>query len=135
MGLAHARVKLGNPRLPELSPIEVEAPADAAGVHLCLSEPVVRRFELQEHEKRSATFADGSRRPVSCVAPVGVSVANRPCFTGAMVPGEEPLLGTIPREDTDLVVLPETRRVVVNPANPNFAISVTKGVPIARPRR
>jgi hypothetical protein len=49
--------------------------------------------------------------------------------------GDEPWLGAIPMEDMDLVVLPKTRQVVVNPANPNFAVCVTKGVPIVRPIR
>lgn len=72
MGVAHARVMPGNPRLSGHSPIEVETPADAAAAYLSLPDPIVR---------------------------------------------------------------PKTRRVVVNPAAPNFAVSVTKGVPIARPRR
>jgi hypothetical protein len=40
MGLAYARVKLANPRLPELAPIEVDALADTGAVHLCLPERV-----------------------------------------------------------------------------------------------
>jgi hypothetical protein len=32
-------------------------------------------------------------------------------------------------EDMDLVVLHGTRQVAVNPANPNFAASMAKGLP------
>jgi hypothetical protein len=46
-----------------------------------------------------------------------------------MVLGDEALLGAIPMEDMDLVVLPGTQSVAVNPANPNFAASVAKGLP------
>jgi clan AA aspartic protease len=129
MGLAHARVKLANPRLPDLAPIEVDALADTGAVHLCLPEHVVLQLQLEEHEKREATFADGSRRLISYVGPVSVSFGNRLCFTGAMVLGDEPLLGAIPMEDMDLVVLPKTRQVTVNPAYPNFAGSIAKGLP------
>lgn len=129
MGLAHARVRLANPRLPDLSPVEVDALADSGAVHLCLPEHIVLQLQLEEHEKREATFADGSRRLISYVGPVSVSFANRLCFTGAMVLGDEPLLGAIPMEDMDLVVLPRTREVAVNPANPNFAVSIAKGLP------
>lgn len=45
-----------------------------------------------------------------------------------MVFGDEVLLGAIPMEDMDLVVLPGAQQVVVNPANPNIAVSIAKGV-------
>jgi hypothetical protein len=47
-------------------------------------------------------------------------------FTGALVLGDEVLLGAIPMEDMDLVVIPKTRTVDVNPASPNVATSVVK---------
>ncbi len=134
MGLSYARLKLANPRLPDLAPIEVNALADTGAVHLCRPEHVVLQLQLEEHEKREVTFADGSRQLVPYVGPVEVSFANRLCFTGAMVVGDEPLLGSIPMEDMDLVVLPKTREVAVNPANPNFAVSIAKGLPQSRAR-
>lgn len=127
MGISYARVKLANPRRPELAPIEVEAMADTGAVHLCLPQHVALQLQLEEHEKREVTFADGSRALAPYVGPISVSFANRICFTGAMVFGDEPLLGAIPMEDMDLVVLPKTRQVAVNPANPNFAGSIAKG--------
>jgi len=42
--------------------------------------------------------------------------------------GDETLLGAIPMEDMDLVVLPGTQQVAVNPANPNIAVSIAKVV-------
>jgi hypothetical protein len=63
------------------------------------------------------------------MGPLLVSFANRQCYTGAMVFGNKPLLGAIPMEDMDLVVLPKTRQVAVNPENPNFAVSIAKGLP------
>ena len=128
MGLAYARVKLANPRLPDLEPIEVEALADIGAVHLCLPEHVALQLRLEEQEKRDATFADGSRRPIAYVGPVKISFANRTCFTGAMVLGDEPLLGAIPTEDMDPVVLPRTPQVAVNPKS-EFCGSIAKGLP------
>jgi hypothetical protein len=43
-----------------------------------------------------------------------------------MVLGEETLLGAIPMEDMDLVVLPSRQTVDVNPANPNIPGSIAK---------
>lgn len=38
----------------------------------------------------------------------------------------EVLLGAIPKEDMDLIVIPKERRVKVNPENPNFAAAKAK---------
>ena len=38
--------------------------------------------------------------------------------------GEQALLGAIPIEDMDLVVVPKTREVIVNPDSPNIASSI-----------
>jgi clan AA aspartic protease len=128
MGLTYARVSLANPRRPELDPIEVDALADTGALHLCIPEHIAIQLLLDEQEKREITIADGSKHLVSYVGPVTVGFGKRRCFTGAMVRGNEPLLGAIPMEDMDLVVLPGTRTVAVNPANPNFATSVVKAV-------
>ena len=40
--------------------------------------------------------------------------------------GDQALLGAIPMEDMDLVVVPKTRAAVVNPDSPNVASSIAK---------
>jgi hypothetical protein len=60
---------------------------------------------------------------------VEVRCANRRCFTGAMVLGDEVLLGAIPMEDMDLVLQPQLQQLSVNPENPNVQLSVAKGTP------
>ena len=128
MGLTCARVSLANPRRPELDPIEVDALADTGALHLCTPEHIAIQLLLDEQEKREITIADGSKHLVFYVGPVTVGFGKRRCFTGAMVLGTEPLLGAIPMEGMDLVVLPGTRTAAVNPASPNFASSVVKTV-------
>lgn len=127
MGLAYARVKLVNARRPDLAAIEVDALADTGALHLCIPEHIALQLQLDELEKREVTIADGSKRLVSYMGPIIVSVHNRQCFAGAMVIGNQPLLGAIPMEDMDLVVLPGTRQVGVNPENPNIAGSIAMG--------
>jgi hypothetical protein len=51
---------------------------------------------------------------------------NRVGFGGAIVMGNEVLLGAIPMEDMDLVVSPKSRMVDVNPDSPNIACSIAK---------
>jgi hypothetical protein len=67
-------------------------------------EPVALQLQLRELERREVVLADDRRRRVPYMAPVEVRFANRRCFTGAMVLGDEVLLGTIPIEDMDLVL-------------------------------
>jgi clan AA aspartic protease len=133
MGLAYARVKLANPRLPDLEPVEVQALADTGSVHLGIPKHIAIQLKLEEFGRREAKFADGTRRDVSYVGPLSIFVANRRALAGAMVLGDQVLLGAIPMEDMDLVVNPSTREVVPNPANPHIAGSIAMGV--RHPRR
>lgn len=128
MGLVRTRLMLSNPREDALAAIEVEALVDTGALHLCLPRHVALQLGLAELEKREVTLADGSKNLVSYVGPVKTSFRNRSCYTGAMVLGDEVLLGAIPMEDMDLVVRPATRDVVPNPLNPNIPASLAKGL-------
>ena len=128
MGVAYARVKLANPRLPELAPVEVDALADTGSVHLCIPEHIAIQLSLEEVDRREVTLADGSRQTVPYMGPISLFVANRRGFAGAMVLGNQVLLGAIPMEDMDLVVIPKTQTLDVNPENPNFASAILKRV-------
>jgi clan AA aspartic protease len=126
MGLANARLLLKNPRRPELQPVEVEALADSGSLFLCIPPHVQVQLELEESGKKEITLADESKKSVPYVGPVEVHFKNRVGFVGAVVVGNEVLLGAIPMEDMDLVIIPRTRMVDVNPASPNFASGVVK---------
>lgn len=128
MALVGVQVRLENIRRPDLAPVEAPALADTGALHLCVPEHVALQLGLDEFDRREVTLADGSRRLVSYVGPLLVTVANRKGLAGAMVLGTEILLGAIPMEDLDLVVVPGTRQVIPNPANPNIAVSIAKGV-------
>jgi hypothetical protein len=60
------------------------------------------------------------------VGPIVVSFENRTGFMGALVLGDEVLLGAIPLEEMDLVVNPRDRSVDVNPESPNIATGICK---------
>jgi clan AA aspartic protease len=128
MGLTNTRIRLANVRRPDLQPVEVDALADTGALHLRIPEYVSIQLERDEFDRREVTLADGSRRIVSYVGPLLLTVANRKGLAGAMVLGNEVLLGAIPMEDLDLVVVPGTRQVIPNPANPNIAASIAKGL-------
>ena len=124
MGLTRAKLVLKNPRRPELQPVEVDALADSGSVHLCIPAHIQLQLGLEESGRKEATLADGSQKLVAYVGPVELHFKNRVGFAGALVLGNEVLLGAIPMEDMDLVVIPSTRTVDVNPASPNIATSI-----------
>jgi len=126
MGLTRAKVTLRNPRRPDLQPLEVEMLVDAGAVHLCLPQHVQLQLGLEESSKKEVTLADGSRQFVPYVGPVEIQFKNRIGFTGALVLGGAALLGAIPMEDMDLVIIPRTRTLDVNPESPNYATSIVK---------
>lgn len=72
--------------------------------------------------------ADLSPLPVPYMGPIEVRFANRCCFTGAMVLGDEILLSAIPIEDMDLVLQPQLQSIDVNPASPNIPLSQARSL-------
>jgi clan AA aspartic protease len=126
MGLVSVRIKLSNAKKPALKPVEVEALADTGAVHLCIPEHIRFQLKLEQQDKKEVTLADGSRRLVPYVGPLEIRFKNRIGFAGALVMEDQVLLGAIPMEDMDLVVLPKDRRLDVNPDSPNVASSVAK---------
>lgn len=126
MGLTNAKIQLWNPRLPELEAVEIDALADTGALHLCIPRHIQIQLQLEEIDTKEVTLADGSRRLVPYVGPIELRYKNRVGFSGALVMGETPLLGAIPLEDMDLVVVPKTREVIVNPLNSNIASSTAK---------
>jgi clan AA aspartic protease len=126
MGLVNAEITLKNPRRPELEPVKVSALADTAAVDLCIPPHVQIQLELEEIDKKEVTLADGSRKLLPYVGPIEIRYKNRVGFAGALVMGDQTLLGAIPLEDMDLVVIPRTRSVDINPASPNIASTTVK---------
>jgi clan AA aspartic protease len=128
MGLIRGNFSLSNPTRPDLAAMEVSALVDSGAVHLCIPEHLAIQLSLAELERREVVLADGHRRTVPYVGPVEVCFRNRRCFTGAMVLGNEVLLGAIPMKDMDLVLHPQLQSVDVNPESPNIPLSVAKGL-------
>lgn len=124
MGLVNAKILLKNPRQPEVAAVEIDALADTGANQLCIPERIRAQLRLAEIGRKEVVLADGSRRQAPYVGPVEIHFANRIGFAGALVLGDQPLLGAIPMEDMDLVVIPGTRQLAVNPASPDIATSI-----------
>ncbi|MBK9146219.1 MAG: clan AA aspartic protease [Flavobacteriales bacterium] len=128
MGLVNGQLFLKNPRLPELEPVPVHALVDTGAVHLCIPEHVQIHLKLEAIDQKEVTLADGSRKLVPYVGPIEIRFKNRTGFAGALILGDQVLMSAIPMEDMDLVVIPKTRTIDVNPDSPNVASSVAMGV-------
>ena len=126
MGLVNSKLLLKNPRKPDLESVEVDALADTGAVHLCITEHIQIQLQLEEIDKKDVTLADGNEKLVPYVGPIELRFKNRIGFSGALVMGDQVLLGAIPMEDMDLIVIPKTRTIDVNPSSPNIATSIAK---------
>ncbi|MGH8553561.1 MAG: clan AA aspartic protease [Methylococcales bacterium] len=121
MGIANTKITLDNPRDDSINPIQVNALADSGALFLCVPEHIANQLKLKETSKREITTADGKRSLCPYVGPVHVRFdQNRECYVGAIVLGDEVLLGAVPMEDMDLVVNPARRELTVDPSSPNI---------------
>jgi clan AA aspartic protease len=132
MGIILADIELANARQDELLPMTVSALVDSGAVHLCIPQHVANQLRLPVLDRREVTVANGASQMVDYVGPVKVKFANRQCLVGALVLGDQALLGAIPMEDMDLVVSPARQTVTVNPSNPNIAMSIAMGVQLGK---
>ena len=127
MGMTYTDLRLANQARPDLEEIDVSALVDTGALHLCIPEHVAVQLQLSSLKQREVQTADGKSHLVDYVAPIRISMLGRECVTGALVMGDQVLLGAIPMEDMDLVVEPARMRVSVNPLSPNIPMSLAKG--------
>lgn len=126
MGLVNAKIMLKNPRMANIKPIEVESLVDSDAVHLCIPEHLKIQLKLEEIDKKEVTLADGEKKLVPYVGPIEIRFKNRIGFAGALVMGDQTLLGAIPMEDMDLVIIHKKRILDINPDSPNVSTSIAK---------
>ena len=128
MGLVYAEINLSNPKKTDIESITVKSLVDTGALHLCVPEHVAIQLELEELYKREVTTADGKKHLVPYMGPLTLKFENRACFTGALVFGDEVLLGAVPMEDMDVLVSPAKQTLTVNPESPNIAMSIVKNI-------
>jgi len=120
MGHVFADIELSNPRQPDLIPLKVKALADTGALMLCIPEHIALQLNLETEPMREVSVADARSMNVPYVGPIKLSFGERFCYVGALVLGDEVLLGAVPMEDMDLVVNPGRRELTVDPASPNI---------------
>jgi clan AA aspartic protease len=121
MGLIYTNIILSNPVLSDLHPIETKCLVDTGSTYLVIPQHIATQLDLKTLENREATSADGSSHRVPYAGPIKVAFDNRSCYVGAIIMGDEVLLGAVPMEDMDLIIQPKLLKLTVNPESPNIA--------------
>lgn len=108
----------------EVKRLRVEMLVDSGAYMMAINESIQSQLELPFIEKRKAVMADGSVQEFEVVGPVMVKFANRTgvCNAFVLTGNSEPLLGSIPMEELDVMIHPLRQELIVNPEHPNYAV-------------
>lgn len=82
---------------------------------LCIPEAMAVALKLEQQSEREVTGADGRTMRVPYVGPVKVTFQDRLCLVGALVLGDDVLLGAVPMEDMDLTIHPSRQQLEPDP--------------------
>ena len=98
--------------------------ADSGADTMAINETIQSQMEFPFIDKRKVKLASGEVVEYDVVGPIDVRFANRRAVCSAFVlPGDsQPLLGAIPMEEMDVVILPKRQELVVNPQHPDYAV-------------
>ena len=132
MGLTYADIELFNfadetlnedGYLPKekIRKVLIRAMADSGAIRLAINETIKQQLGLRVRQQLNISLADGTKRTLDVAGPIRLKFKDRDCITDAFVlPGnEEPLLGAVPMELMDLVIIPAENKLVYNPLHPD----------------
>ena len=112
--------------LPEekIRKVTVTAMADSGAIRLAINETIKHQLGLRVRQQLNISLADGTKRTLDVAGPIRVKFRDRDCITDAFVlpDNEEPLIGAVPRELMDLVIIPAENKLVYNPLHPDGPI-------------
>jgi clan AA aspartic protease len=107
----------------EVRKFPVNILVDSGSYMMAINEHIQEYLQLPVTDSKKAQMAD--HRIINCdvVSPIVLIFENRR-FTGSalVLPGDcEPLLGTIPLEEMDVLIDPLRQQLIVNPEHPLYA--------------
>jgi len=107
----------------EVKRMPLSALVDTGSYMLVINESIQGQLQFPVVEKRKAQLANGNIVECDVVSSVELRFKNRQTTCRAMIlPGDaEPLLGSIPLEDMDVLIHPLRQELIVNPEHPYFA--------------
>ncbi len=132
MGLVYADIELFNfadeslcengyfPK-EKIRQMTINAMADSGAIRLSINENIRQQLGLKVRQQLDISLADGTKRRLDVAGPVRLKFRDRDCITDAFVlpENEEPLIGAVPMELMDLVVIPAENKLDYNPKHPD----------------
>ena len=132
MGLVYANIELTNLAdetlyeegyltIDKVRKMPLKIMADSGAVRLTINEEICRRLGLRKRSSMDVLLADGTKRKLEVAGPVKITFKERDCITDAFVLplNEEPLLGAVPMELMDLIIIPSAEKLDYNPLHPD----------------
>ena len=132
MGLTYANIQLFNYAdetlnddgyLPneKIRKVLIRAMADFGAIRLAINETIKQQLGLRVRQQLNISLADGTKRTLDVAGPIRIKFKDRDCITDAFVlpDNEEPLIGVVPMELMDLVIIPAENKLVYNPLHPD----------------
>jgi clan AA aspartic protease len=137
MGEVRVKVKLtsaydvsaarrGQIKKEEIHTYEADALVDTGAVSSVIPAQVMQQLGLQTQLQRVAEYADGRKDVVDVTEPIIFDINGRETTEGAMVLGDEVIIGQTILEVLDLHVDCNQQRVIPNPAHPDQPIVKVK---------
>lgn len=114
-----ALAKRGKIKQEEIRIYEADALIDTGAVSSVIPINVMEQLGVESDGKRIAEYADGRKEIVELTEPITFEIMGRKSTEGAMVLGDEVIIGQTILEVLDLWVDCNQRRLVPNPANPD----------------
>lgn len=132
MGLVYADIELTNLAdetlfedgylpLEKVRSMPLKIMADSGAIRLTINEAIRQQLGLRKRTSMDVLLADGTKRTLEVAGPVKIKFKERECITDAFVlpNNEEPLLGAVPMELMDLMILPAAEKLDYNPFHPD----------------
>ena len=103
--------------------VSKRALVDSGAYMMCINEDIVSDLGLNTIDEATVELANGELDILKISEPVDISFKNRAttCRAAILPKNSEVLLGSIPMEDLDVVIVPKKNTIDVNPESPDMA--------------
>ena len=117
--LDRALARRGQIQKDEIRTYEADALIDTGAVSSVVPPNVMQLLGLQSDGQRVAEYADGRNEVVDLTEPITFDIIGRETAEGAMVRGDEVIIGQTVLEVLDLQVDCRNQKLIPNPAHPD----------------
>ena len=135
MGFIHAEIELTNADdiamvkrskmdVDEVRRMNVNMLVDSGAYLMGINEAIQEQMQFSFIEKKKFTMASGQVEEFDVVGPVIAKFKNRTAICSAIVleGNSEPLLGSIPMEEMDVLIHPSRQELILNPDHPEHGL-------------